>query len=501
MKHAFLIQAHKNFDQLCRLVEYFGDERCEVFVHIDRKSRPTSGQLERLKAYPQVKLLTRRYAVHWGGFSLLKCTLHLMRKALRNSRADYFHLLSGQDYPIKSLRQMLAFFEEAEEGGHKDYLLFTHLPSPNWEHNTYERIKYFYFFDWLRRGKKANEFTQKAVAFQRKWGIRRPIPNRFDHLYGGSEWFSLRRSTCETVLRHTRRHPGFYNRLRFTFVADEVYVQTLVPNLVPHAEIRNNNYRYIRWRNEHGSSPANLADEHFYHLVRSDAFFARKFDRCSAGLMNRIDRYLLAEDRAEPTERGGWQCRTYAPHKPHCSLDNALALLCQHEEINSLLDMGCGTGMTVATLRRNGICATGYDANPHTPELSALLLTPGDEPCGVADLTDNWTEEEPFPMVTCIDTCGYIPAPFHGQVLDNLASLAGKFLILSWPTPGRVSDGQYPLYGREKEDLCQRLHERGLEYDPGITNYLRKHTAREWLRGELYAFRKMAGTCLMSAAQ
>ena len=37
MKQAFLIVAHKNFDQLVKLVEYIADEEHHVYLHIDKK--------------------------------------------------------------------------------------------------------------------------------------------------------------------------------------------------------------------------------------------------------------------------------------------------------------------------------------------------------------------------------------------------------------------------------------------------------------------------------
>ena len=491
MKHAILILAHKDVAQLCRLVEFFSEDYA-VFIHFDRKSPLSPEERGRLEAYPQVRAVFRRYAVHWGGFSLLRCMLFLLRRALRLApEAACFHLLSGQDYPLKPLRAMLDFFG-AEENRGLDFLSFTHLPAPNWENNTYERFKYFFFYDWLPRGRRADLFTRKAVAFQKRWGIRRPVPNRFDHLYGGSQWFSLSRRTCGELLRYTRRHPGYYRRLRFTFAPDETYIPTVVVNIVPHSRIRNRNYRYIRWRNENGSSPANLSEEHLYHLARSDAFFARKFDACSRRLMDLADRYLLSPSAPAPGETGAWQCRTLVPYRPDRALSNALVRFCRQEEIGELLEMGCGTGLNVATLRRAGIRATGFDANPHTPELSALLLTAGDEPCGVADLTDDWTEEEPFPLVLCIDTCGYIPAAFHGRVLRNLAALAGKFLLLSWAAPGRGADDGCPLYGRDGEGIRRELRALGMEPDVGLTNFFRRQTDRPFLREELYAFRRVA---------
>ena len=45
MKQAFLIVAHKNFDQLVKLVEYIADEEHHVYLHIDKKSENLFHQL------------------------------------------------------------------------------------------------------------------------------------------------------------------------------------------------------------------------------------------------------------------------------------------------------------------------------------------------------------------------------------------------------------------------------------------------------------------------
>lgn len=66
MKHAILILAHKNVDQLCRLARYF-DHNCEIYIHIDKKQSIGIDDENRLRAYPQVKLVSRDYDVNWGG--------------------------------------------------------------------------------------------------------------------------------------------------------------------------------------------------------------------------------------------------------------------------------------------------------------------------------------------------------------------------------------------------------------------------------------------------
>ena len=50
MKHAVLILAHKNYPLLCRLIRYFAKD-CEVFVHVDKKSKFTKDEIGQLYEY------------------------------------------------------------------------------------------------------------------------------------------------------------------------------------------------------------------------------------------------------------------------------------------------------------------------------------------------------------------------------------------------------------------------------------------------------------------
>ena len=77
MKQGILIQAHKDFEQLYHLIEYFS-VGCYVFVHLDKKSTFTKEQIAQLKEMPQVKGVYKKYSVHWAGFSILKCELFLL---------------------------------------------------------------------------------------------------------------------------------------------------------------------------------------------------------------------------------------------------------------------------------------------------------------------------------------------------------------------------------------------------------------------------------------
>lgn len=82
----------------------------------------------------------RKYKVTWGTFSLLKAELFLMEKAIADPEITYLHMISGQDYPIKSMAEILQFFDRHEG---KEFILSERLPYEKWEHGTYERFQYF----------------------------------------------------------------------------------------------------------------------------------------------------------------------------------------------------------------------------------------------------------------------------------------------------------------------------------------------------------------------
>ena len=153
MKHAIMIMAHKNVCQICRLISYFSED-CDVYIHFDKKNVLSEKDIERMMQYPQLKHVVQTHEVHWGGTSVLDCEMSLIRMAYKESDADYFHLISGQDYPIRPLYQFLDFFEGHRNDAQHEYIQFTHLPHPSWENNTFRRLQYFYPYDMA--GDKSN---------------------------------------------------------------------------------------------------------------------------------------------------------------------------------------------------------------------------------------------------------------------------------------------------------------------------------------------------------
>ena len=432
MRHAIMIMAHKDIGQLCHLVKYFSQD-CDVFIHLDKKYELTERDIEQIRRHPQVRHLEQTYEVHWGGTSVLDCEMALIRKAYNGSNADYFHLISGQDYPIRPLNQFLQFFEEHRDEERNEYIQFTHMPHPRWEHNTFRRLQYYYPYDMAGDKPNPRSWVAKEVLKQQMRGVKRPLPDEFDHIYCGSQWFSVSRNAIKILLEYTEQQPSFYKRMWMTFAPEECYVATVLVNKLDEKKIENNNLRFIRWKYENGNSPANLDKKHFRYLIEGNRLFARKIERsCSEELLDEIDHYLHHDNQIRSLSTGGWDYDGFLSYGFDKDFCQHIGQLWCDIGAKSAIDMGCGAGIYVAEWRERGLSFAGYDANPHTPKLSSMLLPEGDEPCGVADITEEIIVDSQFDMVICKDVLPYIPESMDSIAIHNLAQLSSRIVLVSW---------------------------------------------------------------------
>ena len=143
MLQAILITAYKDFDSLIDIVSYF-HEGFEIYIHIDKKHKPSKEIIDRINSFPQVKLLSFKYKVNYAGRNHLRCILHLAEEALKSEHVEYFHVISGQDFPVKPLSYFHKFVEENKS---KDYLENFSLPNNQWQNGGMDRLELFSFYD------------------------------------------------------------------------------------------------------------------------------------------------------------------------------------------------------------------------------------------------------------------------------------------------------------------------------------------------------------------
>lgn len=290
MKQGILITAYKDIHRLKDLVCFFDADYFNVYIHFDRKSKISLEEIQFLKV-PQVKLITNRYKVNWGGFNHLKAYLYLCKEALKDEENFCFHLITGQDFPVKPVSFFKKFgHEQIDEPC--DYLAYHEVPFKKWSGGGLNRLTYFHLYD-VFDAKKYKKKIRKFVRLQMKLGLSRKFPKDFLQLHGGSTYWTLSKDTLSYVLDYTKNNPKFFNRFKYSFCAEELYFHTIILNSPYANRVINDNLRHIDWSTDRGSTPV-ILDERDYDVLRKGNYlFARKFDKKSFQLKEKIKQNLL----------------------------------------------------------------------------------------------------------------------------------------------------------------------------------------------------------------
>ena len=276
MQHAILITAYKNFEQLTDLVEAFAASNFKCYIHIDKKAPFSKEELKSLSDKENVSFVVRHYNVYWGGSNHLRAILQLLDEAYKNPENQYFHLITGQDYPIKSLEEIDAFYKEHKG---KEFLEYNKLPYHKWAHGGYERLVYYNFCDTFNGKSLFGQFMIRTlITLQKIFFIKRAFDKDFPPLYGGSTYWSLSRECITYIKNYLDEKPQYLKRFDYSFCAEELFFQTLILNSPLKENVINDPMRYIVWEKRNGNFPANLDVSDEKAMWESNALFARKFE-------------------------------------------------------------------------------------------------------------------------------------------------------------------------------------------------------------------------------
>ena len=276
MKQAILVTAYKNYFHLESIIKFFDDD-FQIYIHLDAKSKIGKTEFENIREYSNVKLFTQKYKVNWGGINHLKAILYLLHTASQDKSNQYFHLISGHDYPIKDIGYFKSFISSK---GHKNYLEFFNVPFDGWGGNGgMDRLEYFNLFDVFNyKDDNQIKWINKALRIQKRLGYKRKFDTDFPQLYGGSTWWSLNREAIDYVLKYLSENPKYLKRFKHTLCSEEFFFQTILLNSSLNEKIINFNLRYIDWTPRNGNNPAILDEGDFEKIKATDALFARKID-------------------------------------------------------------------------------------------------------------------------------------------------------------------------------------------------------------------------------
>ena len=238
MRIAYLLLVHECPRQFrLLLLQLLKDPKAGVFVHVDRKSRLEEFRFES----PRVTTLSRSINVKWGGISMVDATLELL-KAARRENYDYYCLLSGRDFPLRS---PVEFRQELERIYPKGLLDGASVVE-RWTERGLDRVKYFF---WYRFKDRDMEVLQSRIA--RKWGKRLGVDRPFfPDMYPccGSQWWTLSRPIVDFVFAYLKDHPGYYRFYAWSAMPDEQFFHTLLINKMPE-QIINRSQTLVQWEN------------------------------------------------------------------------------------------------------------------------------------------------------------------------------------------------------------------------------------------------------------
>ena len=287
--HAFLILAHNQPELLSRIVSVLMAPNHYFFIHVDAKCdgfqrfRDATNRIGGGNAQ-----FVNRIACYHCGVSLVYAEIALLKEAERHpAHFDYVHLISGQDYPLRTNRQFDEFFENTDESfmcynfeEDMDYWRPIYDEKANWWHSNGTNG----IIDRFCYRHSHSRLLNRLLP-------RRPIPNHA----GGWQWFSWSDKVVTFVMRYMTEHPKLLRRFNHTGSPDEHYFTTMLYPYLDQLKIRKHfPLRYISWHAYHEVEqqhrPYNMDERDFDRVVNSAAFFCRKVDEVtSAKLLDMID--------------------------------------------------------------------------------------------------------------------------------------------------------------------------------------------------------------------
>ena len=301
MQVGFVILSHNEPEMLLRLVQrlqaLFDNPPIACHHDIHQVSLNTS-------AFPSVRFVAQPLRTRWGHISVVHAFRLALRLLYEGNPPDWFVLLSGSDYPIKSRETIDAELCSSPYDAYLDHrpIEFSILPENRCDGEFDKGFSrpFYVYIAYDRYLARRIRYARIERPFRLRFGrypIRHPLlvpKNPFTkdfHCFAGAVWFTARARCAELLLSSdsfTRELLAFYADKT---AADESFVHTILCNS-PTLKLCNSSKRYVDWSagNPH---PNLLGIEYLLSLRASSHHFARKFStRHDMHILDELDRLV-----------------------------------------------------------------------------------------------------------------------------------------------------------------------------------------------------------------
>ena len=219
---AVVVLAHADPVHLKRLVDALDD--LPIFLHCDAKtSAATYGQM--LDTLPPRVVVCPRLRTTLASWSLVEAELLALREALAHSRAQHIAVLSGADYPLVSVQELV---DEVERWEGHSLLWNQRMPYGPW--NTPRNRD-----GGLWRLQHRFLIRRDQIVYIRqvplRWPTKRQTPPGLE-LRASSQWKVYARHHAELLVRVAETRPDLVQFWRTTLVPEESFAASVLAS--PH---------------------------------------------------------------------------------------------------------------------------------------------------------------------------------------------------------------------------------------------------------------------------
>ena len=319
----YLLIAHKNPEQLQRLVERISFEHSSIYIHIDKNSniQPFKDLIPETEKVQYVAD-SSRIESKWCDIGTVNATLALYDLVDTQSKPGYCILMSGQDYPVKSNTYIYEYFKRNKGA---EFINIFSLPNPIWLNNGLLRLNFYKVDLSAKKGDlyvipslyNKEFYTLKniiktliCVARGRADILKKIIKKRVYPQYlkphGGDTWWSLSTKVLDEIMKFMKEHPDYYIYHHDTFCPDETMFHSIIPELQKHREIpvlenttfanwiRTDIYK-VGWFSSYQLPGCMILDDwKQIQELPASTLYARKFDiTVDSSILDKIDTELL----------------------------------------------------------------------------------------------------------------------------------------------------------------------------------------------------------------
>ena len=283
MKIAYIILAHRNPPQVARMLRALSHDGASFFIHIDRKVaiEPFVTAVREMGLDPY--FVPDREDVLWGGYSMVQATINAVSAALSAGPHDYYILLSGADYPIRSADALMA---ELGSGRH-EYVNRHRMPADH-VGKPISRLQHPYRATRDPRRPQAR-IINGLLRLLPKQDYKKVLGELEPH--GGSQWWCFSEPCIRYIMGFIESRPEFVDFFRTVKIPDEIMFHTILSKS-PFEDRIKPALTFTTWERR-GMSPRTLTAAHLPQLRDCGRFFARKFDLdTDPGIFDLIDTQL-----------------------------------------------------------------------------------------------------------------------------------------------------------------------------------------------------------------